>query len=280
MINFDYCKIMINGSGIAAENASIDSSNSLSPVYAIGKVGIANQIPNGPLRTSFRFNYLPQIENEPIYALVSGIKIATGQLDWTGVQIVLGGLTGYNCYLDNLSYRAAPNELVRAAVSFVTYLPLSGQLTTGKTDVSIDSVSYGWATYVLSGNAYLLTPTYAFDYNFSANWQPVFILGQKSPIEMKLTSASEKIDLTRDTFYKIAFSGDNAESFLTFQGTDNKYVDIQNLSLVCQTEGIGTAPAGLKTLRFDLSGAKVTNSRLDAKVDDIIRVATSIEKFY
>lgn len=281
MIEFQNCNVTINGTGLVAESASIDTDPNLIPIYVIGKKGTANVSPNGFLKNTIKFNYYPLLESEPIYFLSSGIKnFVNSAGTMTGVIVTVGGITGYNCFIENYSLKAAPNELVRASVSFASYIPVSGSLSTGMTNVDTNSLAYGWATYVASGSNYLTVPTYAFEYNFNANWQPIFIIGNNLPIQVELLNGQEVINLERDVFYAATFSGTDPCSQFMVCSLDGNDIRINNLSLVCETEGYGAATPGLQSMNFTMTGATVTNTNLNAKLDDIIRVETSIIKYF
>ena len=80
MVIFDQCAIKVNGTGLLAESASIQSSNSISPVYAIGQKGVSNTVPEGPVTHDFRISYYIHLDKEPCLAEVNNIKNITFDL--------------------------------------------------------------------------------------------------------------------------------------------------------------------------------------------------------
>ena len=280
MIEFQNCKALVNGTGIIADSASLSTENNLSPLYVIGKKGIINNSPKGSIKNSFRFSYYPQLNSEPNVLISNLLKnFVNSGGNYSGVTLSICNITGYNCYLDSFSIKAAPNDLVRASASFTSFIPLSGSVNTGFNDIVIDSLAYGWATYVASGASYLTVPTYDFEYSFEANWSPFYVLGNKYPAQIDLLSCSEQIKLQRDAFYQSSFSGNDPCSQFMSCSLDGTDIEIANLSFVCEAEGFGGTPSG-QSITFTITGGKLTNSNLDAKVDDIVRVDSVITKYY
>ena len=265
----------INGSGILAQNASILQDNSLVPAYAIGKFQAINQVPNGPIKSAFAFNYYPIVTKEPSYEILNTLRRLSDDLVYSGTTIEIAGVTGYNCYLSSYGLQASPNGLVNANVTYDTFVPLSGQITTktGTSDLynPFDKIPHGWTTYVSSSGNRLIAPTYGFSYNFKANWEPIYILGQKSPYEVHLMNGVEEMSFIRDSFTHIQFSGEEVTgTFIT--GDWN--VELFNYQLVAwQTAGSGA-------LSFDISGAKIVSTRLVADVGDWIKTQVNISQYY
>lgn len=272
-IFFDNCDISINGSGIIADSVSIKLDNSSSPIYTIGRKGSFNQIPNGPIKNSFQISYIPEISNEPSYNVASGLKDLLIPTGFTGVTIVVGGITGYNCYLESYSIQAQSNQLIRSNANYVSFLPVSGLFlnrATGNRYNLSDTMAHGWTTFILNNTG---NPVYNFDYSYEAGWQPTYVLGRKDPSQVDLMRGSEKMSFTRDIFQNIIFSGENASgSFLNI--TPNQYtVQLSKISLCCS----GTTTI---SLNFNVSGAIISSTQVEAKVDDILKSTTTITKYF
>lgn len=126
MIWYDRCEISVGGTGLYAESVGLSLSNSLEPIYTVGNAGIGNQSPNGPIQASFRMNYFVRVSAEPAFQIINQIKEVGNSHG--GVQIVFGGITGYNCYLNSYNIKAAPNSLNMANAGYISFIPVSGQL--------------------------------------------------------------------------------------------------------------------------------------------------------
>ena len=94
MLNFDDCLVLVNGTGIVCENASINSDNNLLPIYTIGRQGISNTIPNGPIGTYFNLSYYPDFKKEVVFSQLNHIKGLTVDTLYSGISIIIGGITG------------------------------------------------------------------------------------------------------------------------------------------------------------------------------------------
>jgi tartrate-resistant acid phosphatase type 5 len=235
MIFFDNCDVLVNQSGIVATNVAISSRNSVSPMRVVGKKGAIGQNPAGEIQAVIQISYYPEIDNEPIYALSKTIKAL--QANHTGIQIEIGGITGYNCFLTNYSLNAVPNELVRATASFVVFTPLSGDLR--KKDGTVvynqtNSLMHSWTTYVISTSGFSLSPTRELNYDFSVDWMPIFGIGRRTPKEVKLLHGNEKFSFLKDDFINVTFSGEDV--FKNVIDTDNidYTADFINAALICR----------------------------------------------
>lgn len=236
MIYFDNCDMVINSSGILAESASINAENTLSPIYAVGKRGILNQSPAGNNPLSFRFNYIAEISHEPNFSTVDLIKNLIDDSSYEGVTLEIGGITGFNCYLESYTLKSVPNDLVKASATYLTFSPLAGNLRNKRNYTQYNAnnaLAHGWMTFVLSRTDAIQVPTYEFNYEFNAKWEPVYIIGQPEPSQVKLQDASERTMLVRDVFYNIQFSGEDACNSLINCQYDDQNIEIFNLAFLC-----------------------------------------------
>lgn len=276
MINFNQIDVLISGSGVLAQSASIDSSNSLTPIYSIGKYNPCNHSPNGAIKNNFSISYIPETSNEINYNIVSYLRTLANDVIHSGIQVVIGGVTGYNCYLNSYSLRVAPNEILNVSVNYSSFQEISGNLNQKQNTTynAKDFIPYGFSTFILNSGDASNLPVFDFSYDFSANWEPIYKVGQKTPTQVNLMSASESLSFTRDTLTKIQFSGQKLnEGYFTINGNDTT-IDIYNWQVYCSGTGSFTP------LIFDISGAKINNIQLSAQINDIVRVKTTAQKFY
>jgi len=62
-VKFSNCEVVVNDKRIMAQNATINQSNSLSPLKVIGYTNPLNNSPNGPVQNSIRIDYTPETDS-------------------------------------------------------------------------------------------------------------------------------------------------------------------------------------------------------------------------
>ncbi len=280
MVYFDACHISVNNSGILADSATIRARNNIQPVYGIGRRGIFNQIPEDGIEGTVNFSYYINLLSEPIFPLTNTFKNLTGSYD--GINIVIGGVTGFNCYLTSYSLKSAPNQLVKAEAAFTTYKPFSGVLRariSGENSISNFSgfLAHGWTTQILSGNSYLTVPIYDFNYNLEIDWSPVFTVANSLSNQVELMQMSESMSFVRDVFHNIQFSGEEAsrESSTAFlQKNNDNEINLLPYHYIAST-GVNSP-----SLIISLSGTRIKTSEINVQLDDFVKTAVEVSKFY
>lgn len=298
---------LVNQTGVMATNASISQSNSLIPAYNIGKYWTVNQIPSDPIKSTFSLSYYPNVGKEPNYDILNTIRGLTDDVLYSGTRIVIAGVTGFNCYLRSYELQSAPNNLVKANVSYESFTPLSGQVsnrafasTSDWGDLTVmsssgdwedltvmsssgdwgniedpvlenfDKIPHGWTTYISSSGNRLIAPTYDFNYKFTADWQPTYLIGQKFPTQVNFMAGTEEMSFVRDSFTHIQFSGEEVTgSFIT----GDWLIELFNYQLISTWANSGA-------LIFDVSGAKIIDTKLVVDLNNFVRTATSIRRHY
>lgn len=266
----------INGTGILAESAAISSRNSVQPVYAVGKIGQRGQAPFGPLTSTFQFNYIPELNSEPNIDIRNLIINLTGDHAYSGVQLVIGGMTGSNCYLQRLGIEADTNEPVKASVAFSTFTPVSGQpsVKTGTTSYNAkNAYAHGWSVHIQDTGNSQSTPTYNFSYGLDVQWEPVYIMGQTKPANVKLMAARETVAFSRDVARNILHSGENLSGFLDGTTGDMRLLDI---TFSCSSDPDTTLPS----IRIPLSGFTIIESDVSANLNDFLHVRSLATRGY
>jgi hypothetical protein len=268
MIHFKDVKVGINGTGILADSASVSVNNDLIPVFAVGKKGLVNMTPNGGLGGSVSFNYLLEPGNEPVNGICKYIKDNT-QSSYQSVIVEVGGITG-SYFLDSYSVRTVANDAVSAAASFITYFPVSGELSASPTLTfnprENSGIAHSYTTTFFNGGEKITTGQFSsFDYQFKANWNPVYTLGKKEPTHILLTSADERFEIEREFFKNITMSGDYLGSYVNIDK-----VKIFELSYLVDNTG--------NFIDFEIDNHFVRAVTSDARLDDIAKVRISAEK--
>jgi len=272
MVFFDKCIIKINNSGIMANSANISISPNVEAIYGIGKKNIFSQSKVGPLKNSFRFNYLMEINQEPNYGVVEMIKNLLISNSYSGLQLEVGGVTGYNCFLNSYDFSAQPNGLISISTNFESFTPVSGELIEKNQTFTFNTgnLAHGWACFINNTGNYLENKILSFNYNFNATWQPIYLLGRNYPVEYHLMSATEDFSFDRDIFYNISDTGRNVlDSFFS-----NSQIKLYTLNYLCNNTNTGI------NFTFDVASGKITQTELNSNLDDIIRVSTTVKKVY
>ncbi len=275
MLYFTDCHVFVGATGIAASSASITQENTLRPINPLNYKGITQEISAGPLKTIFKLNYQFDIDSAPVFHLASGLKNITQHLNYEGVAVSVGGISG-GCYLENYSFKISPNQPVSAEASFVSFVPTSGDLRTGASGSLLPNASngsgllHGWGLQVLSGNTDVSTfPFYEFGYNFKADWKPIYAIGSASPIQIQLLGIEENFNLISDFFRAVTFSGEDVS--VSISGVDS--VRLNNLSFVF---GANNA----RSFFIPLSGAKVKSKSVDLTLGDFSKVNSTFTRYF
>lgn len=253
---FTGAAIKVNGSGLIAESVSLSTQNSIERFGAAGYKRLSTPSPTGPVTSTVNISYLVEPINEPNLTVVEYIKTGFNQFNWEPTLFDFGGVSGSG-YLTNYNLRVAPNDQVRATVSYQCFHPLTGNLTSssiGRT-VEFSGLADGWLSSLISPITEFRFPVYNIDYSFRVTWEPVYSLGQKTPIQVQFKNAEENVSIVWDNFTHIGYSG------TPFTGEINQMTGI-SLLLHRRDENIN----------INISGTILTNTEVNSSPDDIVRV--------
>jgi len=282
MIYFDEVDVLINNTGIYCDSATIGSENNLLPVYSIGNSrGQFN--PNGPIKHNLSLSYLLSVDQDPSFAIASGIKELTNDSSYTPITIEVNNLTGFYL-LKSYSMAIRPNDLVRVNAQYESYWEMSGDF--GSQTYSGDykdhtRLAHGNVTYLSTDLSYSEMPIYSIGYDFSAEWRPQYSMGKKYPVDKKLISASERIDIEKDTYTKIEFSGQEATN--SFLANTTTGLDFMTLNTMCFSEydtGVKPFTGDYVNMSINLSGFRIIQSDVEAQINDLMSNRVSMRKFY
>jgi hypothetical protein len=268
-MNDKYIKVSINETGIISESANIDITNPLRPVFSAGRRGSINRVIDGGLQATFNANYYVEPNREPNIGIVNYIKSWTGS-NFENYKTCIGGISGV-AVLESLALRINPNEPITASVRFISYYPVSGtnsNLTTAYNPSGASGIAHGWTTkFFLNGNQVTTGNFYSVDYSFRANWSPIYTIESSHPVQIDLNTAEETLQITRD-FYKTV--GPSGVDSTTYYGVDTiRVYDLANIA--------GTSD---NYFEISLKSGYVGEVRVDTTPDDILRVVSTIQKYY
>jgi hypothetical protein len=276
---FDNCDVTINGSGILATSASIASENSIESAYILGYKGPTNQIPNGPIKSVINYTYIPVISQEVNFGVSNKIKKMTDDSNYFGEKLELAGLTNDYCFLDNYNIKTTQNNIVEADSSYTTFWPLCGGLRNKTNNINYlnnGDIAHSWSTYIVNSGDYNIKPIYNFNYNFRATWQPMYVVGQIYPVQVKLLSAQETISFDMDNYRNILFTGEEIYNNI-FNGNN---VTFGNLTLQCSDGCSTTGSPQASSLLLNISGFKVKNVLVSSQVGELVRVNYQANRYY
>ena len=275
-LNFDNIDVAVNGSGILSSSAQINSNNELQPAYVIGFINPVTQYPHGPIKSNFTFNYVPEIDQEPNFSVLNNIKNILNDCSYSGEKIEVAGLTSNNCFLQQFTIQIKPNNTIENSVNYDTFWPLCGNLNS-KTNLinylNDGSIAHSWTTYILNSGDYLSTPVYELTYEFKVNWHPVYLVGKKYPVEVKLLGVEESITFSMDNYRNILITGEDVYGNI-FQD-NNGNIQLNNLSLLCKNKCSNS-----NYLSLNISGFKIKSNNLVARNSEYVRVNYTASKYY
>jgi hypothetical protein len=271
MPNFLYnnIEVKIGNSGILADSASLETTNSLQTVYTIG-ARMFGQTPTGPIKSTLQISYFPEISNDQIFPMIGNFKREIPSIAATGMSVA--GVEG-SFYLDSLNIKATPNSPVKINASFTSYFPLTGYLQ-NKTPTTIFNVSessglaHGWDTYITLSD-HTTYPIYDFSYDFKANWEPEFVIGNLYPNQVHFMGGTENFNFVRDFYTDLSMSGNDILPFLNSVDKNVSIFEIANHNSTIYQNA----------MLIPLSG-KTRSSSIAANLDDFVRVSVSIENAF
>lgn len=279
-LTFDNIDCAINETGILAYSASLDTSNSIDGAYVLGYQGIVKQLPFGPVKSTFQATYSPEIGNEPNFSNLNKIKSFISESGYAGERFELAGIVSFNSYLDSYSIKIQPNNLVQSSISYSSFVDLQGQLRPKSNLINYlqdGSLSHAWTVYIFNTGDYTKQPIYDFNYDAKINWQPVYIIGNKYPADVKLLNIVENITLTTDIYRQILFTGESPHNNLLI-GSDGN-IKFENLSLIC-SDNCSSAGLNPSQLNIDLHGFKIKSNSIISQTREFVRVSYQLQKFY
>ena len=275
MIYFDQCEVSIAGTGIMANQVSLSNSNSLTPIKVIGKRGVLTQTLANDITYNLQISYYLETDNEPNFAIVQEIKDFFSKDEiYTPKTVVVGGITG-QYYLNKYSIKATPNNVLNATVEYLGFGGVSGNFIEKNNSVVYNKSNgeqLGLYVFITSTGNFTANKSLSFDYSFSADWQPIYTIGQRQVKEVKLLSASEDITIERENYHNLTFSGDAAAGAL-FNSSENETIKIYGIKFTCDR-----SVANAKEII--LSGFRVKQSDVSFSTDSFLLSKVSFSKFY
>lgn len=274
MIFFNNCDIRINGTGLMAEKISLSSEASLQPIRPLGKKAQTSIEPNGAIASKLSTSYIVEIGKDLGYSELSGMKSTVNFENLTPVTIVAAGISG-SFYFESYKIDIKPHEVVRAEVSYVSYDPLSGQISEKSSSLEYASgfsgLAHYWTTEIHSNSGTVNVPIFDFSYNFQANLLPIYTLGNKYPKQILLISSQEEARITKDQYKPVDFYG--LSGCVEFGDCiSNPRLRLYKLEKMCNNN------TG-EYIEINMSGASITSSNLSVDTNDFVKAEITMKRY-
>jgi len=307
MIFFEKCDVLINGTGILAESASLSVDTPFASVDVLGTHFSQGYVNLGNLQNSVELSYFLETTKEPNRLILNQIK--ENRLVVPTTTLTIGGLSG-SFYLDTYRVQVVEHQPVMVTVSYVGFVPISGSLTN-----STNQTLYTTGFHTGIANYYSTTATLKYinptdpsniysvlldstnfescSYNFKNNLQPIYAIGSLYPIDIKQMAAEETVEIIHDNWVHASALGTSPATALNISIPDvvvngTKLPEIAIRFGVASTSHVFRfAGDDYLTSRFGdnlpnliISSGVVRSNRLIAIVNDSIKVNTTIVRYY
>ncbi len=214
MISFSNLDVGINGIGVACEGVTISTDTPISPNFSLGNKRSIARTPNGGIKSTFQFNYIIDLANDPTLSLISSLRQLHESFTYPNYQLAVGGVSGVG-YLSSLSLGLTTAEKIKSTAEYTVFTPLSGYLqdTNHQFTYEItDSTRVPHSNYVTFGYSNLYVPVWDFSYTFKANYAPIYALGSKEPIQVQTFDAQEAVSLMVDSYTGLLMTGNFSQN--------------------------------------------------------------------
>lgn len=286
MYSFKDVGIYVNQTtGLIAQNATISSSNSLSPNLSLGAVN-SNMGPSGPIRNELNIEYVPKTTTDPFFLDIVRINngIKTNQAyeeDIKPLVLQVGHISG-SFFLSSFKISCSNNNIVTASASFAGYTALSGEgAPRAAQDLTNFESQYGhsWTTSI--ADSYLAedsTILYSVEYSLNKALTPIYKLGSKNPTQILCGQISRAISVSLEDFKNIDYTGRSINELFNDK-TDVKFQGYSALSTENSEDGFAGpyAGSGVDSILLSMEGMKVTKTSTSMVNNDIVRTSIQAE---
>ncbi len=252
---FTDCEVSINGSGILAESAQLETTNPQTTIPLMGYIGNLTKTSNGEFQTSCNLNYILSVSNQSIYNLVSYLKTGYNNFNFNSNVISLGGVTG-NFYLSSYNLNLLPNSLIKVSANFIGFTEFSGNFQNAPINYNVSDtiLNTSVSLFFKKNGESVNVNCYNLNYSFQCNWQPEYIIGSKFPIQVQLGQVSENLKFQADEYKKNVFSGMSISDYFV-----NSFDTLEINAL-----------SGNFTLSVPLDNFTVKSTEINGQVDSLV----------
>lgn len=272
MVFFNDCNVVINGDGILAQDASISSNNTLTDAKFLGQKNASHKITSGPITNKVSISYVPNFEADPVLDFLELYREDTTLFNPFVVSVA--GISG-SFYLQSCSLKLASNNNLQSNLNFTSFNALSGDITALTPTISTsiatkEHLNNSWTTIFQQDGAETSNNVFEFSYNSEFDFKPNYILGKMEPVSVSFFGSKEDISLNLDLYKNIDISGQLAENYL-------EDINVVDLKVLASSYSIFYDAF---TKSIPITGMSVVDTKVDARLDDIVRVSIILSKEY
>jgi hypothetical protein len=253
------------------ESLTLTENSEQSPAYLLNNSLPYDYTPNR-IKNTLNISYFVQPSGEINLSKISTWKSSTtGNLEYV---FNIGNII-FTGYLDSFSFSLIPNQTVIGEATYSIFNPITGNfINQSSSDSNLynakntSGLAHYWTAFLSSGGVEISDNNILqLDYNFSAQFQPIFSLGRIYPSQISTLSANEEINVLNETQNNPIFSGQNA-NYNVLGGIDlirlrtinrlwttsnvfNVTIDISNMEV--QSERINISPGNLVVFNHNIS---------------------------
>jgi hypothetical protein len=186
VINYQNVGVSVDGTPLFANSASFSFQLPIEPVRSLGQRGAIASISNGPVEGSLSLDYTVTAEEDPGYTIFQSI-VDDGNFNTT--PVVIGGRS-FDGYLTSHNLSAEANSIIKGTLNFSVYDPLTvlGMVEGSAGSSTSSTIAHGSVSTVA-------TDATSFEYSSSVEWEPVYILGQSSAVQVTFKSAKQTLNI-------------------------------------------------------------------------------------
>ena len=284
MIFFNNCDVRVDGTGVMASQASL---NSQSPTIAMRSIGRNRPhiSAGGRYQNALKFNYYINIDNDPCYARVTDLKETTNFSGLSPQVIEIAGISG-SYYLQQYELNLAQNEIAEASVTYVGYELTTGALRDKKDQYDyiqsgFSGFAHAWTAKITSNDGDVDVPVYNMNYAYKAQINPIFVLGKKFPTQVQFVSADEDITIIRDKYKPLTWYGESGFVMFGTQGEGEEWhaadhnprVELLKLATLCDD-------SITDSMVIDVSNSIFESEQLSLDTNDFATINMASTKYY
>lgn len=269
---FTNASVIIDGYAFLAENATINSENSIAPIYALGHSKIVPFSPSGPVRSSISINYIIDLNVDNALIVVNNLKSNISNTS----SVSINGLTTIS-YLESFSFKITTNELIKANANYLCFENVSNTFTsdiitsldTNSTLSDQTGLAHGWTSYLTDADNVKTIDIKELSYNFKVNYEAIYPIGNKLPTQVLFLNAQETINFITQDFRAITFDSSKVQDY--FAAT--KYIKLSNYQSLYSS-------SNNHSYNIDISNAKIKSNQMDSQLDNYTLINTTAIKNY
>jgi hypothetical protein len=253
IINYQDVAVSVAGSPLFANSASFSFDAPIEAVRSLGQQNAIADIVNGPIEGTLNIDYIISSASHPGKTISDNIIAGT----YTPVSVAIGGRTFSSGFLSSYSLSAEQNSIINASLSFNVYGPLTvlGMVSSSPGNSTTNTIAHGSNSAVATE-----ANSISFEYNFSVEWEPIYVLNSASPTAVVFRSAEETLNVR----------GPNI----------GKTVEICQGNGTTATANIGALCGNTSLFSITMSNAKIQSSESSVDAGDFVQGSYVLVKNY